>query len=73
MKRLLFLLIIIFLIPNIIFSQGWIKYYGNPLNTNEYVHEVQQTTDGGYLLMNDNSTVSISRRKRVDLEKYFLK
>ena len=31
------------------------------------------TTDGGYLLMNDDSTVSISRRKRIDLEKYFLR
>ena len=30
-------------------------------------------TDGGYILMSDNKTVTVSRRKRVDLEKYFLK
>lgn len=30
-------------------------------------------TDGGYVLMSDNQTVTVSRRKRVDLENYFLK
>jgi len=29
-------------------------------------------TDGGYVLMSDNETITVSRRKRVDLEKYFL-
>jgi len=50
----------------------FVRVHQSHLVNLEKVHKYYKT-DGGYLLMNDNSTVSISRRKRVDLEKYFLK
>jgi len=46
MKQLILLLLIF---PTLLYSQGWEKTYGG--DGSDYGHQVQQTTDGGYIVV----------------------
>ena len=46
MKKLLFILLLT--IPSVGFGQGWIQNYGG--NESQEGYDVQQTTDGGYII-----------------------